>query len=75
MPDFAHSHRYQLLPHGYQICLLFLKLFDKIYAPLTAGILQPFAGDKSVPLERTSPLDRRYLAVTRPWTTSSKQSV
>ena len=58
-----HSRRYQLLPHGYQICLLFLKLFEKIYAPLTAGILQPFAGDKSVPLERTSPLDRRYLAV------------
>jgi len=58
-----HSRRYQLLPHGYQICLLFLKLFEKIYAPLTAGILQPFAGDKSVPLDRTSPLDRRYLAV------------
>jgi hypothetical protein len=58
-----HSRCYQLLPHGYQICLLFLKLFEKIYAPLTAGILQPFADDKSVPLERTSPLDCRYLAV------------
>jgi hypothetical protein len=59
-----HSRRYQLLPHGYQICLLFLKLFEKIYAPLTAGILQPFAADKHIPLEQTSPLDRRYLAVT-----------
>ena len=58
-----HSRRYQLLPNGYQICLLFLKLFEKIYAPLTAGILQPFAGDKSVPLQRTSPLDHRYQAV------------
>jgi hypothetical protein len=60
-----HSHRYQLLPHGYQICLLFLKLFDKIYAPLTAGILQPFAGDKRVPRKRTSSLDRKYRAVVR----------
>lgn len=28
-----HSRRYRLLPHGYQICLVFLKLYDKIYAP------------------------------------------
>jgi hypothetical protein len=42
-----------------------LKLFEKIYAPLTAGILQPLAADKRIPLEKTSPLDRRYLAVTQ----------
>lgn len=59
------THRYQLLPHGYQICVLFLKLFEKIYAPLTTGIVQPFAGDKSVLLEKTTALDRRYLAVTQ----------
>jgi hypothetical protein len=58
-----HSRRYQLLPNGYQICVLFLKLFEKLYAPLTAGILQPFAADKSVPSEKTSPLDHRYQAV------------
>jgi len=32
-----HSRRYRLLPHGYQICyqicLVFLKLYEKIYAP------------------------------------------
>jgi hypothetical protein len=39
-----HSRRYRLLPHGYQICLLFLKRFDKIYGPLTAGILRPCWG-------------------------------
>src|SRR6516164_6340142 len=33
-----HSRRYRLLPHGYQICVVFLKLYEKIYAPLTAGI-------------------------------------
>jgi hypothetical protein len=30
-----HSRRYQLLPNGYQVCVLFLKLFEKLYAPLT----------------------------------------
>ena len=58
-----HSRRYQLLPNGYQICVLFLKLFEKLYAPLTAGILQPFAADQSVPSEKISPLDQRYQAV------------
>jgi hypothetical protein len=33
------SRRYQLLPQGYSICLIFLKLFDRVYAPLTAGVL------------------------------------
>ena len=37
-----HSRRYRLLPNGYRICLLFLKLFERIYAPLTAGLLRPF---------------------------------
>ena len=37
-----HSRRYRLLPNGYSICLVFLKLFERIYAPLTAGLLSPF---------------------------------
>ena len=39
------SRRYRLLREGYSICLLFLRLFERIYAPLTAGLLQPFSGD------------------------------
>src|SRR5436305_9980936 len=58
-----HSRRYRLLSHGYQICLVFLKLYEKIYAPLTAGILQPFAADQSIPKEKLTALDRRYTAV------------
>ena len=58
-----HSRRYRLDPHGYQICLIFLKLYEKIYAPLTAGILHPFAADQSIPQERITALDRRYTAV------------
>jgi hypothetical protein len=57
------SRRYRLLPHGYQICLVFLKLYEKIYAPLTAGILQPFAADQSIPKEKITALDCRYTAV------------
>ena len=60
-----HARRYRLLPRGYQISLLFLKLFEKIYAPLTASILQPFAADQRVPAEKTSSLDRQYLAVVK----------
>ena len=58
-----HSRRYRLLPHGYQICLVFLKLYDRLCAPLTAAILQPFAADQSIPKERITALDRRYTAV------------
>src|SRR5207247_3344778 len=35
------SRRYRLLRSGYSICLVFLKLFERIYAPLTAGLLRP----------------------------------
>jgi hypothetical protein len=59
-----HSRRCRLLPHGYQICcLVCLKLYEKIYAPLTAAILQPFAADQAIPKEKVTPLDRRYTAV------------
>ena len=41
-----HSRRYRLVGKGYSICVAFLKLFEKIYAPLTAGLLAPFRGDR-----------------------------
>jgi len=36
------SRRYQLLPQGYSICLIFLKLFERVYAPhrVTDRLLQ-----------------------------------
>jgi hypothetical protein len=49
-----------LLPKGYSICLLFLKLFEKIYAPLTAGLLAPLAGDSKLQHQKRSQLDRLY---------------
>ena len=58
-----HSRRYRLTPEGYSIGLVFLKLFERIYAPLTAGLLCPFPGDKKVAHEKRTQLDRLYQKV------------
>jgi hypothetical protein len=58
-----HSRRYRLLPEGYSICLVFLKLFERIYAPLTAGLLQPFSADNKLQHDRLSQLDKLYQRV------------
>jgi len=55
-----HSRRYQLGGKGYAICVAFLKLFERVYAPLTAGLLAPFRGDRALPDERRCALDRLY---------------
>jgi hypothetical protein len=58
-----HSRRYQILPQGYSICLVFLKLFERVYAPLTAGLLSPIAGDSRLHHHKRSQLDRLYQRV------------
>ena len=60
-----HSHRYRLLPEGYRLCVVYLKLFEKIYAPLTAGVLKPVPADARFPRDKIAPLDKLYLAVTQ----------
>lgn len=54
------SRRYQLTPQGYSLCLVFLKLFEKVYAPLTAGLLRPVPGDRKLQQQRQTQLDRLY---------------
>jgi hypothetical protein len=58
-----HSRRYRLLPNGYSICLVFLKLFERIYAPLTAGLLSPVGADAKLHSQSRSQLDRLYQRV------------
>jgi hypothetical protein len=58
-----HSRRYRLLPSGYSICLVFLKLFDRVYAPLTAGLLSPVRADAKLQSQSRSQLDRLYQRV------------
>ncbi len=53
-----NSRRYQLLPQGYAICRIFLKLFERVYAPLTAGLLSPISADQRIDQQKRSRLDR-----------------
>jgi hypothetical protein len=57
------SRRYRLVRQGYSICLVFLKLFERIYAPLTAGLLQPLRGDAKLQQQKRSQLDKLYQRV------------
>ena len=53
-----HARRYRLLPDGYRLCVLFLKLFERIHAPLTAGLLRHVAADAALHEEKRYRLDR-----------------
>jgi hypothetical protein len=57
------SQDYELSADGYRLAVLYLKLFHRIYAPLTAGILDPVQPDERVPVERQACLDQCYAAV------------
>lgn len=59
----AGTQTYRLLPEGYRLAALYLKLFHKIYAPLTAGIVAPVAADDRLLPERRAKLDQLYAAV------------
>ena len=54
------SRRYRLPAKGYSVCLIFLKLFDRLCAPLTAALLNPVPGDAALPRQKRSLLDRLY---------------
>jgi hypothetical protein len=57
------SRRYRLTSQGYRICVVYLKLFEKIYAPLASAILKPFKPDSQLQSAKTSLLDRLYRTV------------
>jgi hypothetical protein len=57
------SRRYRLTAVGYRICVVYLKLFEKLYAPLTSAILKPVKHDRHLLDLKTSPLDKLYRAV------------
>jgi hypothetical protein len=40
--------------------LIFLKLFERVYAPLTAGLLRPIIADARLADEKRHQLDRLY---------------
>jgi DNA-binding transcriptional ArsR family regulator len=57
------SRRYRLTSEGYRICVVYLKLFEQIYAPLASAILKPFKPDSQLQSIRASLLDRLYRTV------------
>ncbi len=56
-------HTYQLLPQGYSICLIFLKLFERVYTPLIAGLLSRVGADRQIDQLKRLQLDRLYQRV------------
>ena len=56
------SRRYRLTADGYRFCVVYLKLFEKLYAPLTSAILKPFKDDRRLVDSKASPLDKLYRA-------------
>ena len=61
--DWHKSRRYRLTADGYRICVVYLKLFEKLYAPLTSAILKPFKDDRRLADSKASQLDKLYRAV------------
>jgi len=59
------TQSYRLSPQGMRICVLFLKLFHRVYAPLSAAVLKPLAYDAVLPDDRRCELDHLYAAVDR----------
>src|SRR5205823_2684402 len=54
------SPRYELTGEGYRLAVLYQKLYHRLYAPLSAGTLEPVPGDNRVPNSRKAKLDKLY---------------
>jgi len=49
---------------GVSLCLIFLKLVDRLCAPLAAALFSPVPGDAAFPRKKLSLLDRLYQRLT-----------
>jgi hypothetical protein len=57
------TQTYRLTTQGFRLCVLFLKLSQRVYGPFAAAITQPLAHDASLPEDRRCALDQLYAAV------------
>jgi hypothetical protein len=57
------TQAYQVSPEGYRIGFFYLKLYHKLYAPLTAALCEPDPADNRVLNSRQGKLDRLYVKV------------
>ena len=56
---------YRLTDEGYRVCLFFLKVHQRLLAPVTSATQEPSATDPQLPEERRSKLDRLYVQLDR----------
>jgi hypothetical protein len=57
------THRYRLTAEGFRLCVLFIKLADRVYKPLTAAILSPILDHQTLSPEKRAKLDQHYAAI------------
>jgi hypothetical protein len=57
------TQHYQVSPEGYRMGIFHLKLYQRMYAPLTSALVEPVAADNLVLTNRQVKLDRLYAAV------------
>jgi len=57
------TRTYRLTPQGFRICVLFLKLVHRVYAPFTAAAARPVPHDALLPDDRRCILDQLYAGV------------
>jgi len=57
------SQCYQVSGDGYRVGFFYLKLYHKVYAPLTSAILAPIPTDNYLRTSRQTKLDQLYVAV------------
>ena len=59
------TQTYRVTPPGMRICVLFLKLAHRVYAPFAAASLRPISHDDQLPADRRAQLDTLYAGVDR----------
>jgi hypothetical protein len=57
------TNTYRLTAPGFRICVLFLKLFHRVYAPFSAAAVEPVDHDALLPDDRRCALDQLYAGV------------
>jgi len=57
------TQTYRVTPQGLRICILFLKLAHRVYAPFAAAVLKPVTHDATLSAERRAHLDQLYAGV------------
>lgn len=57
------TQAYHLTADGYRLAILYLKVYHRLYAPLTAGLRDPVPADNAMLSHRQAKLDRLYSAV------------